>query len=156
MSYRNNPASKAYTTHRNKPSLPARYMQSVTSEMVFTLCFFGFVVFVTAPGPEAIKQTQSTAKCAYPSSRFSCMIGAKIEKCAGNLEATKMESGVIQNDRRRISADGLCYLFLIFLRSRSGKLCFSVSRICLNPAGIIPRRKSIRSSGSGSCFPMLS
>lgn len=43
------------------------------------------------------------------------MIGAKIEKCAGNLEATKMESGVIQNDRRRISADGLCYLFLIFL-----------------------------------------
>ena len=84
------------------------------------------------------------------------MIGAKIEKCAGNLEATKMESGVIQNDRRRISADGLCYLFLIFLRSRSGKLCFSVSQICLNPAGIIPRRKSIRSSGSGSCFPMLS
>ena len=43
------------------------------------------------------------------------MIGAKIEKCAGNLEATKMEIGIIQNDRRRISTDGLCYLFLIFL-----------------------------------------
>ena len=62
--------------------LPARYMQSVTPEMVFTLCFFRCVVFVTAIDSEAIKQTQSTAKCVYPSSSFSCMILAKIEKCA--------------------------------------------------------------------------
>ena len=67
---------------RKNHSLPARYTQSVTSEMVRTLCFFRYVVFVTAIEPEAIKQTQSTAKCAYPSGRFSCTILAKTDICA--------------------------------------------------------------------------
>ena len=58
------------------------FLASVTSEMARTFCFFGYVVFATALGPEAIKQTQSTAKYAYPPSGFFCTILAKAERYA--------------------------------------------------------------------------
>lgn len=53
-------------------------MKNIIDRMMFTLCFFGYLVFVTVLGPETIKQTHSSAKHAYPSNRFPCTISARI------------------------------------------------------------------------------